>query len=140
VPATLEFDTEGVLKINAIELEEATEQTGHVRGYRVEGFVDGVWTLLAEGDQIGPKKIQRFGEVKLWKIRLTIIMTDGYPAIPKIRDLPCEKVGVRSQELARTRRSQETIVGQNSESRILEIDPQCLVCVYFFASSAPFRG
>jgi hypothetical protein len=73
LPATLELDTEGALEINAVELAEAANQTGHVQSYQVEGFINGAWQTLVEGGSIGGGKIERFPTATVWKVRLTIL-------------------------------------------------------------------
>ena len=79
--ATLEFDTEGSVDANALELAEARGFTGRVQGYKVEGFVESAWKVLAEGTTIGERKIERFPRVTLWKVRLTILKAEPFAAI-----------------------------------------------------------
>jgi hypothetical protein len=81
--AKLELDTEGALDINAVELREAAGMTGRVQDYRVEGFVESAWKLLAEGTTIGEEKVLRFPRVTVWKVRLTIARSNPAPAIRK---------------------------------------------------------
>jgi hypothetical protein len=83
VPATLEFDTEGALDINAVELREAAGTIGQVKGYLVEGFVDSAWQKLAEGAAIGEHNVHRFPRVTVWKVRLTITKAEPFAAIAK---------------------------------------------------------
>ncbi|MDO8540059.1 MAG: hypothetical protein Q7S40_06410 [Opitutaceae bacterium] len=77
--ATLELDTEGAVEANAIELVEAVP--GQVKRYRVEGFTDSAWRLLAEGTTIGDRKRHRFPRVTVWKLKLTILEAVPYAAI-----------------------------------------------------------
>jgi hypothetical protein len=81
--ARLELDTEGALDVGAVDLGEAAGMTGRVRGYRVEGFVDSAWKLLAEGTSIGEQKVHHFPRVTVWKVRLLLHAERG-PAIRKL--------------------------------------------------------
>ncbi|HSV15198.1 MAG TPA: discoidin domain-containing protein, partial [Tepidisphaeraceae bacterium] len=78
---TLEIDTEGPLDINAISLGEARGFESHVQEYKVEGQVNSDWQLLAQGTTIGDRVVTRFPETTVWKVRLTILKTQGAPGI-----------------------------------------------------------
>ena len=84
LPARLEFDTEGALDINAIDLGEALDHAGAVQAYAVEGFTENVWKVLAEGTTIGEGKVHRFPKTTVWKVRLTITKATDYAAIRKL--------------------------------------------------------
>jgi len=90
--ADLIVDTEGPLEINAVALEEATGLGGRVQEYKVEGQVESDWKLLSHGRTIGKRKVARFPKVTVWKVRLTILKANAYPAIRKfgiyLDDLP----------------------------------------------------
>lgn len=77
----LEFDTEGAVVIDAVELGEAAGQTGRVQAWRVEGFTSGSWQALAEGEGIGERVRRGFPATTVWKVRLTILRSAGAPAI-----------------------------------------------------------
>jgi hypothetical protein len=81
--ATLELDSEGPLDINTVVLEEAAGLTGRVQEYKVEGQVDSDWKLLLKGTTIGEHKVDRFPRVTVWKVRLTILKAEPFPAIRK---------------------------------------------------------
>jgi alpha-L-fucosidase len=78
---TLEVDMEGPVDINAALISEAVGMEQRVQQYRVEGQVDSDWKLLSEGTTIGQRKVDRFATVTAWKVRLTILKSDRYPAI-----------------------------------------------------------
>jgi hypothetical protein len=82
-PATLEIDTEGATVIDAIELREAAGTAGQVKGYKVEGFVDSAWKVLAQGTAIGERKVDHFPKTTVWKVRLTLDRAAPYVAIAK---------------------------------------------------------
>jgi alpha-L-fucosidase len=55
---------------------------GHrIRGYKVEGFVDGQWRLLASGTAVGRKKIDSFAGVTVTALRLTVTTSVATPLI-----------------------------------------------------------
>jgi hypothetical protein len=81
--ATLELDMPGPTEINSVLLEEPAGLTGHVQEYKVEAQVDSDWKLLAQGKQIGQHKVDRFSKVTVWKVRLTILKSNPYPALAK---------------------------------------------------------
>ncbi len=80
--ANYEVDTEGPLKINAVEIQEAPG-LHHIQKYIVEGQVNSGWKLLSHGTKIGSNKVDTFPAVTLWKVRLTILKADGYIAVRK---------------------------------------------------------
>ena len=79
--AALEVDMEGPVEINALAIEEAAGMTGHVQEYQVEGQVGSDWKLLSHGTTIGERKVDRFPNTTVWKVQLTILKAQGYPAI-----------------------------------------------------------
>jgi hypothetical protein len=81
--ATLEVDLEGPVDLNALVIEEAPQAGSHVQEYKVEAQVDSDWTLLAHGTTIGEHKVDRFPRVCAWKVRLTVLKSDAFPAIRK---------------------------------------------------------
>ena len=81
--ATLEIDTEGAIDVNTMELCEARGYENRITGYKVEGFVESDWKLLAEGTKVGGRKIDRFPKVTVWKVRLTVLADSEHPAISK---------------------------------------------------------
>jgi hypothetical protein len=78
---TLELDMPGPTEINALLLGEPRSLAGHIQGYKVEAQVDSDWKLLSEGTGIGDRKVVHFPKVTVWKVRLTILKSDPYPAI-----------------------------------------------------------
>ena len=85
LPASLEFDTEGAVQINTIELGEALDHAGAVQSYKLEAMIDSAWRVLTEGTTIGRSRIHRFPKTTVWKIRLTIDKAAGdYAAVRKI--------------------------------------------------------
>ncbi len=57
---------------------------GHaVRAFRVEGLVNDVWTLLAQGEPIGYKRIDSFEKIEATALRLHITKSAAVPNIVK---------------------------------------------------------
>jgi len=81
---TLEIDTEGPLVIDALTLSEPAAHA-NIRAYKIEGQVDSDYKLLAEGTTIGGRKTHTFPKVTVWKVRLTILKTEGgAPAVSEL--------------------------------------------------------
>ena len=80
---TLEVDMEGPVTLNTLVLEEATGLTNHVEEYKVEGQGGPNWTLLSHGTTIGTHQVDHFPDITVWKVRLTILKAEPYPAISK---------------------------------------------------------
>jgi hypothetical protein len=81
--ATLEIDMEGPVQINAVEIAEAMGLE-HVQEYKIEGQVNSDWQLLSQGTVIGQQKLDTFPVATVWKVRLTIVKAQAYPAIKKV--------------------------------------------------------
>jgi len=79
-PLTLEIDVNPPLIINALTISEPVGIT-NVRAYKIEGVVDDEYQLIAEGKTIGARKTHSFQKCTVWKVRLTILKSDGTPAI-----------------------------------------------------------
>ena len=79
--AILEVDMSGPTEINSAVIEEAAGMTGRVQAYKVEGEVNSDWQLLSQGTTIGERKMDHFPEVTVWKVRLTILKAQDYPAL-----------------------------------------------------------
>ena len=75
----MEIDTEGPVVINAVAVSEAVGAAGcgAVRGYRIEGQVNSDYVLLGDGTTIGARRVHVFPKVTVWKVRLTILGTEG---------------------------------------------------------------
>lgn len=88
------IETRKPVRINRLVIQEAIEQTGErVEEHDVEAWVDGSWKKLAQGTNIGYKRILRFPEVTTDRIRINFrktrmdagickISAHSYPAMP----------------------------------------------------------
>ncbi|MDR3712426.1 MAG: alpha-L-fucosidase [Puia sp.] len=70
--------------INHIVIMEDYRRGERIRGYKVEGYVNGRWQKLSEGSSIGRKKIDWFGTVAVSGIRLQITKSAGEPLLRSI--------------------------------------------------------
>jgi alpha-L-fucosidase len=75
---------EGPVAINAIGIGEAMGKEQPVLEYKVEGQVDSDWKLLSQGTSIGAWKLDKFPAATVWKVRLTILKAQTWPAIRKV--------------------------------------------------------
>ena len=80
LPIRLEVDTNDPVEIDAALLNEP-KGLEHVRAFKLEGQTDSAWKTLTEGTTIGSCKTLRFPPVTVWKVRLTILQSEGYPAL-----------------------------------------------------------
>ncbi len=81
--ASMEVDTEGPVDVNTVVLSEVAGIGAPVKEYRVEGMVDSDYVLLSQGTTIGERKVDRFPTATVWKLRLTVLGSEGHPAIRK---------------------------------------------------------
>jgi alpha-L-fucosidase len=67
--------------VNLLTIEEDIQYGQHIKAYKVEGYIDGRWKTLVEGQTIGRRRIQGFGTVEISKLRLTYLASGGKPRI-----------------------------------------------------------
>jgi len=71
-------------KINhAIVMEKITEGE-RIREYVVEGFAGGTWKELCKGQSVGHKRIEKFGDVEVSKVRLRVTSSTAKPLIRQL--------------------------------------------------------
>lgn len=68
-------------RVDHVVLQEALASGERVREYRIEGMVDGAWTLLGTGSAIGHKRIQPVGPVMASALRFTATASAAAPRI-----------------------------------------------------------
>lgn len=81
--AVFEVDMEGPEKINTVKLNEINGN--HILEYKIEGMENSEWKQLAKGNSVGKNHVVSFPELTVWKVRLTILNTSGYPAISEFK-------------------------------------------------------
>lgn len=70
--------------INHVVIMEDYREGERIRGYRVEGLVNGSWQKLSEGSSVGRKKIDWFANTTVTKVRLVITKSVLTPLIRSI--------------------------------------------------------
>ncbi len=85
-----EISFEKPQQVDHVVLMEDIRYGERIRGYRLEGLTDGVWSLLCTGSAVGHKKIDFFQTRQVTKLRLTIA---GYVGTPILRSMEAYYVG-----------------------------------------------
>lgn len=78
---TVTLNLPEIKKINHVETMEDYCMGQGIRAYKIEGFADGSWKELCQGQSIGRKKIDYFDDVEVSKIRLIITKSVNEPII-----------------------------------------------------------
>ena len=68
-------------RIDTVLLQEEIGLGEHVRAYRLEGLIDGVWKTFGEGSSIGQKRIQPVEPQTVKAIRLLVTQSANEPMI-----------------------------------------------------------
>jgi alpha-L-fucosidase len=77
---TLEIP-EGSRRVDHVVLQEDLAGGERVRAYRLDGMVDGAWTLLGDGTAIGHKRVQPVGPVSASALRLLVTESAASPLV-----------------------------------------------------------
>ena len=81
-PQEIVITTPSPIKFNRLEIGEPVATNGErVEKHAVDAFIDGVWKEIAQGANIGFRRILRFPDVTTDKIRLRIVESRLTPAI-----------------------------------------------------------
>ena len=84
-PQEIVITTPSPIKFNRFETGEPVATNGErVEKYAVDAFIDGAWKEIAQGTNIGFRRILRFPEVTADKIRLRILESRLTPAISSV--------------------------------------------------------
>jgi alpha-L-fucosidase len=78
---TLVLDLSQPTRVNHAILMEDIREGERVRAYMLEGLANGNWTKLAEGTCIGHKRIERFDDTTVTKVRLRATQAMTTPVI-----------------------------------------------------------
>ncbi len=82
VRADLTVDLKSPKRINYFRIEEAIKYGQRVKGFEIEGYVNGSWIFLADGTTIGRSRILKLDTpVEVSNVRLKIKDSRGAPAI-----------------------------------------------------------
>lgn len=77
----LELKLKESLPVNHIIIQEDIAMGERIRNYEIEGYSGGRWITMANGESIGNKRIEKFDTIKLSRIRIKIIDSDGLAQI-----------------------------------------------------------
>jgi len=84
-PQEIVITTSSPVKFNRLEIGEPIATNGErVEKHAVDAFIDGAWKEIAQGTNIGFRRILRFPDVTTNKIRLRILESRLIPAISSI--------------------------------------------------------
>ncbi|MBC8767292.1 alpha-L-fucosidase [Arenibacter sp. BSSL-BM3] len=73
----LELRLKKPMEVNHVILQEDIAKGERIRKYQIEGYSNGRWNVLASGESIGNKRIEKFDAIKLSRLRIKIIDSDG---------------------------------------------------------------
>ncbi|WP_227020974.1 alpha-L-fucosidase [Arenibacter algicola] len=77
----LELKLKESLPVNHIIIQEDIAMGERIRNYEIEGYSGGRWITLVNGESIGNKRIEKFDTIKLSRLRIKIIDSDGLAQI-----------------------------------------------------------
>jgi alpha-L-fucosidase len=77
----LELKLKESLPVNHVLIQEDIAKGERIRNYEIEGYSGGRWITLANGESIGNKRIEKFDTIKLSRLRIKIIDSDGLAQI-----------------------------------------------------------
>lgn len=77
----LELRLKEPMEVNHIIIQEDIAMGERIRNYEIEGYSGGRWITLANGESIGNKRIEKFDTIKLSRLRIKIIDSDGLAQI-----------------------------------------------------------
>ncbi len=75
------INLKGRQPVNHVIIQENIKNGERIRKYKVEGRVNGRWITLCEGESVGHKRIEQFGDVTVTRLRLTIEQSIAEPDI-----------------------------------------------------------
>ena len=75
------INLKGRQPINHVIIQEDIKNGERIRKYKVEGRVNGRWVTLCEGESVGHKRIEQFGDITVTRLRLTIEQSIAQPDI-----------------------------------------------------------
>ncbi|ASO05180.1 alpha-L-fucosidase [Arenibacter algicola] len=77
----LELKLKESLPVNHIIIQEDIAMGERIRNYEIEGYSGGRWITLVNGESLGNKRIEKFDTIKLSRLRIKIIDSDGLAQI-----------------------------------------------------------
>lgn len=80
----IEIDLGKKTAFNTILLREAIQEGQHIRSFSVEVWAGRTWREIARSTTIGARKILQFPEQKSRRVRVTILSSQGVPALSEV--------------------------------------------------------
>ncbi len=77
----LEIDFKRTVNINSAIIQEDILKGQRVRKFGIEGYFNGHWKIIKEGQSVGSKRIEEFAPVAVSKVRLRITEAIAMPSI-----------------------------------------------------------
>lgn len=78
---TIEIKLGTPTTINHIIIQEDIEFGERIRKYQLEGRVNGKWIIISKGESVGHKRIEKFDNIKLNRVRMRVLASDKKPKI-----------------------------------------------------------
>lgn len=75
------FDLGGAVKFNTVSVSEVIELSHRVTGFEISAEVDGEWKLIAEGECIGNRFVERFDEIEATRVKFKVTKAIAAPLI-----------------------------------------------------------
>jgi alpha-L-fucosidase len=90
----LELKFKEPTEVNHLIIQEDILKGERIRKYQLEGFSEGQWLVLAKGESIGHKRIEKFDTIKLSRLRIKIIDSDGLAQIKNMSAFFVDENGI----------------------------------------------
>ncbi|WP_239985875.1 MULTISPECIES: alpha-L-fucosidase [Arenibacter] len=90
----LELRLKKPMEVNHVILQEDIAKGERIRKYQIEGYLNGRWKVLASSESIGNKRIEKFDAIKLSRLRIKIIDSDGLGHIKNMSAYFVEEKGL----------------------------------------------
>ncbi|MEZ4969162.1 MAG: alpha-L-fucosidase [Flavobacteriaceae bacterium] len=90
----LELKFKEPTEVNHLIIQEDILKGERIRKYQLEGFSEGQWLALAKGESIGHKRIEKFDTIKLSRLRIKIIDSDGLVQIKNMSAFFVDENGI----------------------------------------------
>ncbi len=116
--AAIEINLKNPTEINRFVVQEYIKLGQRVKKFKLEAMVKGNWRLIANETTIGRKRILRFQDITVSKLRLTIEDAKASPLISGIKAYKAPKILVEP-EIKRDKNGNVTIKGFDENIEIL---------------------
>jgi hypothetical protein len=90
----LELKFKEPMDINHLIVQEDIAKGERIRKYQIEAYSEGRWQVLTSGSSIGNKRIEKFDTIKLSRLRIKIIDSDGLAQIKNMSAFFVDENGI----------------------------------------------